>query len=217
VRSRPVPRCAGRLCPYVARFLRARRAFARHPDGQTGTVTMIPTLREWPPTQHSLPHAPAASSSLPTTRPRPTRSLKPRPSSAARPLTTTPPRRRIPGGSGRPPRPGLPVNPAADPQRALRGGEGKGRHRDRPLPPAEGALVVPTRSSDEPGWRHLSARRFRQSTNQIQPTFSSGQPLSHASGGVSPLHGTGAAPEAERTLTSIHSDTLITWAPAASL
>jgi len=26
------------------------------------------------------------------------------------------------------------VNPAADPQRALRGGESEGRHRDRPLP-----------------------------------------------------------------------------------
>jgi hypothetical protein len=50
-------------------------------------------------------------------------------------------------------RPGLgfPVNPAADPQRALRGGESEGRHRDRPLPPGilrRGGVVIKGRAAE---------------------------------------------------------------------
>jgi catechol 2,3-dioxygenase-like lactoylglutathione lyase family enzyme len=38
------------------------------------------------------------------------------------------------GAAGVRPGPGSTVNRAADPQRPLRGGDGEGRHRDRPLP-----------------------------------------------------------------------------------
>jgi class 3 adenylate cyclase len=55
------------------------------------------------------------------------------------------------GAAGVRPGLGFPVNPAADPQRALRGGEREGRHRDRPLPPGilrRGGVVIKGRAAE---------------------------------------------------------------------
>ena len=45
------------------------------------------------------------------------------------------------------------MHPAADPQRPVRGGEGEGRHRDRPLPAGilgRGGVVVKGRDAEAP-------------------------------------------------------------------